>query len=57
MLERTGREGAPAYLETARAQNLPFYRRNGFEESAELPIVGGPTIWGMWRPRRPQRTV
>ncbi len=53
VLERCDAGGVPAYLETAKASNLPFYRRQGFEVSAEMPIAGGPTIWGMWREPRP----
>jgi ribosomal protein S18 acetylase RimI-like enzyme len=55
-LERCDREGTPAYLETARAANLPFYRRLGFEVTAESEIIRGPTIWSMWRaPAAPAR--
>jgi ribosomal protein S18 acetylase RimI-like enzyme len=49
VLERCDREGSPAYLETAKERNLAFYRKLGFEIVAELPITGGPMIWGMWR--------
>jgi ribosomal protein S18 acetylase RimI-like enzyme len=40
------------YLTTARAENLKFYRRFGFEVEAEaLQLVpGGPTHWAMRRP-------
>ena len=52
VLERCDREGAPAYLETAKESNLGFYRKSGFEVNAEMPIKGGPMIWGMWREPR-----
>ena len=41
----------PAWLETARAENLPFYRRFGFEVVGELEACGVP-IWLMSRPGR-----
>jgi ribosomal protein S18 acetylase RimI-like enzyme len=45
----------PAFLETATARNVDFYRRHGFEVVAEYrPAPDGPVNWGMWRaPRRP----
>jgi len=44
----------PAFLETATARNVDFYRRHGFEVVAEYrPAPDGPVNWGMWRdPRR-----
>jgi GNAT superfamily N-acetyltransferase len=51
-LARADAQRLPCYLTTARAENLPFYRRFGFQVVANaLPLVpGGPTHWGMRRP-------
>jgi GNAT superfamily N-acetyltransferase len=50
-LDRCDAEGAPAYLESTRESNVPYYMRFGFEVTGELTVpYGGPTIWQMWRP-------
>ncbi len=51
-LDRVDAEHAPAYLESSKAENVPYYQRFGFEVSGELVIPGGPTLWPMWRPPR-----
>ena len=45
------RMGEPAYLETDKEENLPFYRREGFELAGELDVLGT----RVWRMRRPPR--
>lgn len=41
----------PAYLETAKERNLPFYQRLGFEVTREWRVPGGgPRFWSMLRP-------
>jgi GNAT superfamily N-acetyltransferase len=43
-------DGLPAYLETQKESNLPFYRRHGFEVVGTTQIPdGAPNIWLMWR--------
>jgi GNAT superfamily N-acetyltransferase len=57
MLDRCDTEGLPAYLESSKERNIPFYARHGFTVTDELDLPGGgPRIWLMWRaPREPQR--
>lgn len=51
-LDRADAEGMPAYLETQRESNIPFYRRFGFELSGEIGLEDSPPLWLMWRPAR-----
>jgi GNAT superfamily N-acetyltransferase len=53
VLERCDRDGAPAYLETNRESNLPYYRRFGFEPTEEISLPDGPPVWLMWREPQP----
>lgn len=49
-LERVDAEHAPAYLESSKPENVPYYERFGFEVTDELVVPsGGPTLWAMWR--------
>jgi ribosomal protein S18 acetylase RimI-like enzyme len=49
-LDRCDAEGAPAYLESTKEANVPYYMRFGFEVTGEITIPdGGPTMWQMWR--------
>jgi GNAT superfamily N-acetyltransferase len=51
-LERADADGVPAYLETQRRANVPFYRRFGFEEIGEIRTGDSPPLWRMWRDPR-----
>ena len=52
VLERCDAEGLPAYLESSKERNVPYYRRFGFEVTEEIPFGRGPILWGMWRDPR-----
>jgi GNAT superfamily N-acetyltransferase len=53
-LARCDAEGLPAYLESSKAKNIPFYQRHGFEVTGSLQVPGGPELWPMLRkPRKP----
>lgn len=49
-LERADIEQVPAYLESSKESNLPFYRRFGFEVIERVsPGKDCPPLWLMWR--------
>jgi GNAT superfamily N-acetyltransferase len=52
-LDRVDAEHAPAYLESSKPENVPYYERFGFTVTAEIVLPrGGPTLWPMWRAPR-----
>ncbi len=52
-LDRVDAEHAPAYLESTKQDNVPYYQRFGFEVTGEIVLPrGGPTMWPMWRAAR-----
>jgi len=52
-LDRVDAEHAPAYLESTKPENLPYYQRFGFEVTGEIVLPDeGPTMWPMWRQPR-----
>jgi GNAT superfamily N-acetyltransferase len=54
ILERCDDEGLPAYLESSKERNVPYYERHGFRVTGELDLPkGGPRLWQMWRDPRP----
>jgi GNAT superfamily N-acetyltransferase len=52
VLARCDEEGLPAYLESSKESNIPFYGRHGFEVTGELSVPGGPVIYAMRREPR-----
>jgi ribosomal protein S18 acetylase RimI-like enzyme len=57
VLDRCDEEGVPAYLESSKEVNVPFYRRHGFEVTEQLTVPEGPTLWLMWREAQPSSTT
>jgi GNAT superfamily N-acetyltransferase len=51
-LEECDATGVPAYLESSKERNIPFYARHGFEVTGEVQLPKGPMIWTMWRAPR-----
>jgi ribosomal protein S18 acetylase RimI-like enzyme len=52
-LERCDAEYCPAYLESSKPENVPYYERFGFRVTGEIKVPGGgPTLWPMWRDPR-----
>ncbi|MFK7894384.1 MAG: GNAT family N-acetyltransferase [Myxococcota bacterium] len=49
ILDRCDRTRMPAYLESSKESNLPFYQKHGFEVIEELQIPDGPSMWPMVR--------
>jgi GNAT superfamily N-acetyltransferase len=39
----------PAYLESSNPRNIPFYERQGFVLTGEIPLPDGPSLYPMWR--------
>jgi GNAT superfamily N-acetyltransferase len=58
VLDHCDAEGWPAYLESSKERNIPFYSRHGFEIVQEVHMpAGGLKIWTMWREPRPLETT
>lgn len=55
VLHRCDRNIEPAYLETQKPENLPFYERFGFRVLDEISVPGSPPVWLMWRDPDPSR--
>jgi ribosomal protein S18 acetylase RimI-like enzyme len=52
-LDRCDAEYCPAYLESSKPENVPYYQRFGFTVTREIRLSdGGPTLWAMWRAPR-----
>ena len=50
VLPRVDADGFPAYLETDREANLPYYAHRRFELRETVhPLEDGPPTWTMWR--------
>jgi GNAT superfamily N-acetyltransferase len=51
-LVRCDAEGLPAYLESSKETNVPFYERHGFAVTETFDLPDGPRLWLMWRDPR-----
>jgi GNAT superfamily N-acetyltransferase len=49
ILEQCDADGVPAYLESSKRDNIPFYERHGFRVTGEVQVDDGPTLWPMLR--------
>ena len=51
LIDRAEREDLAVFLETSTRANVARYRSLGFGVTRRVDILGGPTTWGMLRPR------
>lgn len=57
VLDRCDHDEVPAYLESSKESNVPFYERHGFEVTGTVDLAKGkgPRMWLMWRePQLPE---
>jgi GNAT superfamily N-acetyltransferase len=52
VLDHCDDEGLPAYLETQKPENVPWYRRHGFDVVKLIELDGIPPLWTMSRDPR-----
>jgi GNAT superfamily N-acetyltransferase len=52
VLRRSDADRVPAWLEASRPENVPYYRRFGFDVKCEVALPEGPTVYGMRRDPR-----
>lgn len=53
VLTRCDADGVPAYLETQKESNLPFYERHGFAVAEVITLPDAPKVWTMHRTPQP----
>jgi len=54
VLARCDEEALPAYLESSKERNVPYYERHGFRVTDEIRLPkDGPPLWLMWREPQP----
>jgi GNAT superfamily N-acetyltransferase len=49
VLARCDRDAMPAYLETQKHENVPWYSRFGFRVTTKIEASGCPPLWAMRR--------
>jgi GNAT superfamily N-acetyltransferase len=47
-IDQAEADGVGVYLETANADNLPFYQASGLHEVGVVRVAGAPTVWSLW---------
>ena len=52
IVTRCDAEGTPAYLESSKPENVPYYERFGFAVTGQIDLPHGPPLWLMWRDPR-----
>jgi GNAT superfamily N-acetyltransferase len=52
VVARCDATGTPAYLESSKADNVPYYERFGFTVTGQIDLPKGPPLWPMWRDPR-----
>ncbi len=57
ILERCDADRTPAYLESSKEENVPFYERHGFRVLDELVFRDGPSVWRMQRDPVPDKAA
>ncbi len=53
VLARCDVDGTPAYLESTKVENVPFYESHGFAVTGTIDIPDGPSLFTMWRAPKP----
>jgi GNAT superfamily N-acetyltransferase len=53
VLAQCDEQAVPAYLETQKPENVPWYERHGFSVVDKLEVRGCPPLWTMLRDPRP----
>jgi len=52
VLELCDRDSVPAYLEASKFDNIAYYSRHGFQQTGEIKLPRGPSVYPMWREPR-----
>jgi GNAT superfamily N-acetyltransferase len=52
VLAQADADAIPAYLESSNPRNMTLYARHGFEQTGEIALPDGPSLYPMWREPR-----
>ena len=53
VLEEAAKRQSPIYVETTKAENVPYYGSFGFELTGEAGLPGEASVWFLWREADP----